>query len=97
MTTYPGASVWQSRLTWIFAIIILIPSMYGFIGKFIELVHVYRGAPGGAFAVAPIMNYLLASAGFFCMLIWATRNGMFKDIENPKHSFLENEQKLDRP
>ncbi len=95
METYKGATVWQTRLTLIFAVIILIPSMYGFTGKFIELVHVYRGAPGGAFAVAPIMNYLLASAGFFCMLLWATRNGMFRDIERAKYAFLEHEKELD--
>jgi hypothetical protein len=83
-------------LTAIMGVLILIPSMYGFTGKFIEFVHIYRGEPGGEFAVAPILNYLLASAGFFCMLMWAAWNGMFRDVEKPKFDFLDNEDALDR-
>ena len=86
------------RQTWVtigLAVLILIPSLYGFVGKFYEFVMIYRGAPGGEFAVAPIMNYLLASAGFFCMLLWAAWNGMFRDVEKPKVDFLDNERRLD--
>jgi hypothetical protein len=82
-------------LTVIMGVLILIPSMYGFLGKFIEFIHIYRGEPGGEFAVAPILNYLLASAGFFCMLLWAAWNGMFHDVEKPKYDFLENEARLE--
>jgi hypothetical protein len=85
----------QARITIVMAILILIPSMYGFLGKFIEFIHIYRGTGGGEFAVAPIMNYLLASAGFFCMLLWASWNGMFRDVERPKFDFLENEARID--
>jgi len=91
-----GMSRRQAWVTAAMAVLILIPSMYGFVGKFVEFVHIYRGASGGEFAVAPIMNYLLASAGFFCMLLWAAWNGMFRDIERPKVDFLENERRLDR-
>jgi hypothetical protein len=87
---------WQRWTTLILAVLILLPSMYGFVGKFIEFVHIYRGEAGGAFAVAPIMNYLLATLGFFCLLIWAARNGMFHNVEQPKLKMLENEQLLDR-
>ena len=45
--------------------------------------------------MAPILNYLLASAGFFCMLLWAAWNGMFRDMERPKTEFLDNESRLD--
>jgi len=86
------------RKTWItiaMAVLILIPSMYGFLGKFIEFIHIYRGTGGGEFAVAPILNYLLASAGFFCMLLWASWNGMFRDVERPKYDFLDNEARID--
>lgn len=86
---------WQFRITILLAVLILIPSGYGFIGKFIELINVAKGEAGGAFAVAPIMNYLLASLGFFCLLLWAAGRGMFRDIENPKHQMLEQEAKLD--
>lgn len=90
-----GMSRRQARVTAAMAVLILIPSMYGFVGKFVEFVHIYRGSEGGGFAVAPILNYLLASAGFFCMLLWAAWNGMFRDIERPKVDFLANEARLD--
>ena len=51
--------------------------------------------PNGAFAVTPIVNYLLAGLGFLCMLGWAACNGMFHDIEQPKRTMLETEQQLD--
>jgi len=94
----PGGGGKMSRQAWItiaMAVLILIPSMYGFLGKFIEFVHISRGEEGGEFAVAPIMNYLLASAGFFCMLLWAAWNGMFRDVEGPKYEFLDNEARID--
>lgn len=81
--------------TMILAVAILVPSMYGFVGKFIEFIKVYREDPSGAFAVAPMLNYLLASAGFLLLLIWAGANGMFNDMERPKHAMLENEERLD--
>jgi hypothetical protein len=86
---------WQFRITILLAVLILIPSGYGFIGKFIELINVAKGEAGGAFAVAPIMNYLLASLGFLCLLLWAAGRGMFRDIENPKRQMLEREAELD--
>lgn len=93
--TTAGMSRRQTWITLAMAVLILIPSMYGFVGKFVEFVHIYRGSAGGEFAVAPILNYLLASAGFFCMLLWAAWNGMFRDVERPKVEFLENESRLD--
>ena len=86
---------WQFRITILLAVLILIPSGYGFVGKFIELINVAKGEAGGAFAIAPIMNYLLASLGFFCLLLWAAGKGMFRDIENPKHQMLDREAELD--
>jgi len=94
--TRPVTSHRHLWVTAIMAVLILIPSMYGFIGKFIEFVHIYRGTSGGEFAIAPIMNYLLASTGFFCMFLWATWHGMFRDVERPKIEMLANEEQLDR-
>ena len=85
----------KTRITIAMAILILLPSLYGFAGKFIEFIHIYRGTGGGEFAVAPILNYLLASTGFFCMLLWASWNGMFRDVERPKYEFLDNEARID--
>ena len=90
------AARWRNRVTWILAILILIPSMYGFVGKLVEFFHAYQGDANGAFAVTPMLNYLLASGGFFLLLLWATANGMFHDIERPKEAMLENERRLDR-
>jgi hypothetical protein len=83
-------------LTIVFALMVLVPSMLGFVAKFIELVAVLQGDADGVFAITPILNYLLASLGFFCMLIWATQRGMFRDIESGKQAMLEQEMLLDR-
>jgi len=87
----------RSRLLTItFALAVLLPSLYGFGTKFVELVALCRSDMTGAFAIAPIVNYLLASAGFLLLFGWAAANGMFHDIERPKLTMLENEARLDR-
>lgn len=78
----------------VLAVLILIPSLLGFGMKFLELMHVLQGEESGRFALTPIMNYLFASLGFLCLLIWATCQGMFRDIERPKETMLEMEQRL---
>jgi len=50
-----------------FALLILVPSMLGFANKFREFILLYRGDVDGVFAITPIVNYLLASLGFFCL------------------------------
>ncbi len=95
----PGRSTaWT--ITMVFAVLILIPSMLGFLMKFGELMEltqtVSEGGSDGGFAITPVVNYLLASAGFFFLLLWAAVNGMFRDLEHPKHVMLQNEQELDR-
>lgn len=86
-------------VTIVFAVLILIPSMLGFVMKFRELMALTNDAGGGAeggFAITPVVNYLLASTGFFFLLLWAAFNGMFRDLEQPKHVMLQNEMELDR-
>lgn len=83
-------------LTLFFAIVILPLSGIGFGMKFIEFIHVFKGDAAGMFAISPMVNYLLASMGFLCLLVWATKNGMFQDIERPKDIMLEREMELDR-
>jgi len=83
-------------VTVLMAIAILLPSMWGFGSKFVEFVLTFRGESDGVFAITPILNYLLASLGFLMLLLWATWNGMFHDIEKPKYTMLETEQQLDR-
>lgn len=89
------ANRWRSRATLLLAVVILVPSCWGFGSKFIEFIAIYRGEVDGAFAVAPILNYLFASMGFLLLFAWAARNGMFHDIERPKYWMLENEARLD--
>ena len=71
-------------------------SLLGFGSKFIEFVQTFRESPEGVFAITPISNYLLASAGFFCLLLWAGLQGTFRDIEEPKMAMLDIEEALNR-
>lgn len=78
------------------ALVILVPTAIGFANKFYEFVVLFGSDADGAFAITPIVNYLLAGSGFLLMFFWATLNGMFRDIEGPKHLHLEREAMLDR-
>lgn len=80
----------------IMCVIIIVPTMAGFVTKFIEFIHTFRNESHGTFAITPITNYMLASLGFLCLLGWATLNGMFHDIERPKFRMLDTEHELDR-
>ena len=92
---------WKRRCFTLLAVLFfLAPACYGFGKKFQELLLLALGPrlPGeedGSFAVMPLVNYLLASAGFLLLLIWASLRGMFHDIERPKYTMLETERELD--
>ncbi len=83
------------RITLLFAVVILTPSLIGFVLKFGEFIHSFREDSQGAFAISPMVNYLLASLGFFCLLLWATKNGAYDDLEAPKYTMLSRELWLD--
>lgn len=85
----------SSLLTWLFAAAVLIPTILGFANKFLDLVLVVQGDEEGAFAITPIVNYLLATAGFLCLLIWTAAQGAFQDLDGPSRTMFENEQRLD--
>ncbi len=95
MPTEPRPRLRQC-ITLLLAIAILVPSLFGFGSKFREFIILARGDVDGAFAISPVVNYLLASLGFLCLFCWAVLNGMFHDIEGPKRTMLENERRLDR-
>ena len=82
-------------VTLAFALLILTPSMIGFVMKFAEFIHTFRDDSEGAFAITPMVNYLLASLGFLCLLLWSAVNGMFRDMEQPKRLMLQRELMLD--
>ena len=96
-----SAAAWW--VTVALGVLILIPSMAGFVMKFVEFAALAESSSGGrggglsdgAFEVTPVINYLLASAGFFLLLLWSAVNGMFRDLEQPKYFMLKNEQELD--
>jgi hypothetical protein len=83
----------------ILSVIILGFCCYGFGRKFIELILLVtedgEAAQEGIFAVMPLVNYMLASAGFLCLLGWAAMRGMFTEIENPKQTMLDDDIWLD--
>lgn len=83
------------RFVLFMAVAVLVPSLLGFGTKFLEFVTLFRGDAEGAFAISPILNYLLASFGFLLLFGWAALGGMFHDIEQPKYTMLENEARLD--
>ncbi|MEM9353400.1 MAG: hypothetical protein AAGA92_10335 [Planctomycetota bacterium] len=83
----------------VMAVVVIGFCAFGFGSKFVEFVYLVRSddplARDGIFAVAPLSNYLLASAGFLCLLGWATIHGMFHNIERPKHTMLVDDERLD--
>ena len=82
-------------LTWFFAALVLIPTILGFANKFLDLILVVQGDEDGAFAVTPIVNYLFATAGFLCLLVWTAMQGAFQDLDAPSQAMFDNEQRLD--
>ena len=89
----------QNFVVAIMAVVILGFCIFGFGSKFVEFVSLVKtdnfAASEGVFAVAPIVNYLLASMGFLCLLGWAAAQGMFHNIEEPKQTMLELDAQLD--
>ena len=98
MSNFKNVETKRSTLvvTFILALAILIPSLLGFGAKLFEFVELFNANAEGVFTLTPIVNYLLASFGFFCMLCWAITNGMFRNIEKPKVTMLEIEEQLDQ-
>jgi nitrogen fixation-related uncharacterized protein len=80
----------------VLALVILVPSLWGFGSKFVELLALARHQGEGAFAITPVLNYVLASLGFLLLFGWAAANGMFHDVERPKLLLLERERLLDQ-
>lgn len=85
----------RTVITIMLAIPILLISMLGFGTKFIEFINTFRGESDGMFAITPMVNYLCASAGFLCMLVWAVLNGVFRDMERPKDVMLQQELEIE--
>jgi hypothetical protein len=96
MNTSDDSSRAKRVLMLVLALGVLVPSLWGFGTKFLEFIALYRGDVEGAFAISPILNYLLASTGFLCLFGWAALGGMFRDVEQPKRTMLDNERRLDR-
>ena len=79
----------------VMAAAIVVPAAIGFITKFVYFVRTLHTDSAGSFAIVPMINYLAVAAGFFCLLIWAAYRGMFRDIEGPKYTMLDSEDRLD--
>ena len=85
----------RGMVTVMLAFLILPVAAVGFGAKIVEFVAVLSGKPDGVFTLSPLLNYLLASMGFLCLLCWAIVRGMFHDVEQPKYAMLETECQLD--
>ena len=74
----------------------LVPAGVGFTVKYLDLLILFGSGEEGAFAIMPIMNYLLCSLGFFMLFFWAVRHGMFREIERARSAkILSTEPQLD--
>jgi hypothetical protein len=95
-----GTSRGQRIFLLLFILIFFVPAGIGFADK-LYMFFQSVGAEAedrfaeGRFAVIPLMNYLLVFGGMLCLLIWAMAHGMFKDVEAPKYSMLEAEERMD--
>jgi hypothetical protein len=84
------------KFFWIFTIVVFVLAGYGFFERFLHFFKTLQANDDGRFTIVPMLNYLAVASGFLCMLGWAILGGMFRDIEKPKYTMLENESKLDR-
>lgn len=80
----------------IFTIVVFGLAGFGFFERFLYFFKTLQANDEGRFTIVPMLNYLAVALGFLCMLGWAIMGGMFRDIEKPKYTMLENENKLDR-
>ena len=94
-TSPPKTSRGIMVATIIMGIIILLPSLVGFVNKLMEFGNVVSSETDGVFAMTPLANYTFATLGFFCLLIWTTAQGMFHNIERPKETMMSRESELD--
>ncbi len=78
------------------AMVFIIPAGYGFSVRFMSFFRTLQADEQARFTIVPMLNYLAVAGGFICLFIWAVFRGMFRDIERPKYTMLENEEKLDR-
>lgn len=84
--------------TWA-AIVVGIAVIFGgatFIYKLVEFASTAKDSEMAGFAMVSVVPYFAATAGFLALAVWAFLKGHFKDIEAPKYSMLEQEEKLDR-
>lgn len=81
-------------VTIVLALVILVPALIGFGIKFREFL-LLAADPEGSFTLMPVLNYLMVSLGFLFLFGWAMIHGMFRDIEKPKFTMMENEELLD--
>ncbi len=95
--TRQGTSRAKRIVLFALAVLILVPTALGFGHKFVQFLRtLVRGeGDGAAFALIPMSNYLLASLGMVCLLVWAVFRGMFRDVEGPKYTMLDQEEQID--
>lgn len=95
----PNRGLFGSRRTRVILVLMTLvfvgPAGVAFINKFIHFIKTIHTDAMGPSALVPMLNYLAVAAGFICLFVWALMHGMFRDVEAPKYTMLENEAKLD--
>ncbi len=96
----------KKRFLWIFSIIMLLTAGTAFIMKLIEFFVTLSDDSNkiiedgivnqNAFAVMPLVTYLLVASGFGCLLIWSYLSGHYKDVEKAKYRMLEFQEMFDK-
>jgi len=93
---FEKSSRWSTIVPMTMAVLILAPAAYGFVEKLILFIQAVRRDLIGGFTIVPVVIYFIVTAGMTCLLVWAIKQGMFRDVERPKFDMLEREAELDR-
>ncbi len=88
----------KSIFLWIFSILMVLTAGTAFLFKLIEFIFTATTDGPGALTsfLIPVLTYLLVSAGFACLFLWAYVTGQFRDVEAPKYRMLEMNAEWDR-
>ena len=81
---------------WIIAIGIVTSGGFGLIAKIVEFCYAIRSDADERFMLVSLLCYFFVTAGMVCLIISANTRGMFRKIEEPKYTFLDQEESLDR-
>ncbi len=96
----------KRKFLWIFSVVMLVIAGIAFVLKLIEFFQTLSDPSNkiledgivnqNAFAVMPLVTYLLVASGFGCLLIWSYLSGHYKDVEYAKYRMLDFQNEFDQ-